>query len=275
MGNSDTSPSFTCFPDLAGELRNMIWREALPREPAPALVPFRPGCWAPEGDEPDLALRFDHRKLEPIRFDLALLLVNREARNIALAWMSERGFDVPPRESGRSVCARPFDPASDALYIGPAHWDDFYREAIDRSFEPDMLGRAYGTESDVRYIAMPESFVEEKMAEIPTLAFHFEQTIDLFVLVGPPWDSTAQGDETPFCWGFSPLQGSTFSWNHSRKCFEPGPHIQGLENAPTSTEGHLSRLPLLIKRSEAATRQLEGREVRFCLNVKSAVAFQR
>lgn len=95
MGNSDTYPSFTCFSDLAGELRNMIWREALPREPAPALVPFMPGCWAPEGDEPDLALRFDHRKLEPIRFDLALLLVNREARNIALAWMSERGFDVP------------------------------------------------------------------------------------------------------------------------------------------------------------------------------------
>lgn len=262
--------SFTCFPKLPGELRNAIWRETLPREPTPTLIPYQAGCWVPEGQDPDLTIRFQHQRLGSVTFELALAFVNREARGIALAWIQGRGVSFQPRPGSHAVCTRPFDPTFDALYLSPAHWDDFHAEATNRAFEPDLLGRNYHTESDIRHVAVPESLVESKIAEIPTLAFDFDQPIELLVIVNSPlgWRCAAPDEQALSVWGFYPGQGPNFVWNPRRKRFEAT--AAGLD---AGGDGSASRLSAIMEASESVTQQVEGWEVRDRLVVKPIVAF--
>lgn len=266
--------SFTCFPKLPGELRNAIWRESLPREPTPTLIPYQAGCWVPEGQDPDLTIRFQHQRLGPVTFELALAFVNREARGIALTWIRGRDVSFQPRPGIHAVCTRPFDPTFDALYLSPAHWDDFHAEVTNRSFGPDLLGRNFHTASSIRYVAVPESLVESKMAEIPTVASDFEQAIELLVIVNSPlgWGCAAPGEEVLSVWGFSPGQGGTFVWNRRRKRFDADGQATAAR-PDASGDGSASRLSTIMEASESVTQQVEGREVRDRLVVEPIVAF--
>ena len=206
--NENACP-FACFPKLPGELRNTIWQETLPRELTPTFIPYQAGCWVPEGQEPDLIIRFQHhQRLGSVTFELALAFINREARGIALAWIRGRAVSFQPRPGSHAVCARPFDSTFDALYLSPAHWDDFHAEVTHRSFEPDLLNRNFHTASSIRHVAVPESLVESKMGKIPTLAFDLEQAIEPLVIVNSPlgWRCATRDEQALSVWGFYPGQ---------------------------------------------------------------------
>lgn len=270
VNENGNARSFTCFPKLPGELRNAIWRETLPREPTPTLIPYQAGCWVPEGQDPDLTIQFQHQRLGPVTFELALPFVNREARGIALAWSRERGVSFQPRQGCHVVCTRPFDSTFDALYLSPAHWDEFHAEVTSRSFEPDLQDRTFHTASSIRYVAVLESLAESKMAEIPTLAFDFEQAIELLVIVNSPpgWRCATPDEQALSVWGFSPGQGATFVWNRRRKRFEAK-----AAGRDAGGDGSASRLSTIMEASESLTQQVEGMEVRDRLVVKPVVVF--
>lgn len=273
---SNISNSFTCFPKLAGELRNMVWREALPNEPTPALVPFRSGCWTVKDREPDLVMQFDHSKLGPVRFCMPLLVVSREARGVAKEWMQKQGIAIRSLKKDPSLCLRPFDPTLDALLIEPGHWDDFHEEAVHRSFEPDMLNRTFSTDSRIRHLAMRETLVESMMGEIPALASDFEQKLDLFVLVdSPPEQECAnQREEGAPHLGFALAGGVAFFWNRDRRCFEAGAEVEGVSSGGASHSGD-ARLSALVEASQAVVRQARGPEVRTSLSLRPAIAYHK
>lgn len=96
--------SFVLFSSLAAELRNQIWRDALPHHIGPALYSYRKrGCWCPRQlteSEPgyiagndDLNLAFEFRTDlldDDNQYHVPLFSVNREARSIVLAWLQEQ-----------------------------------------------------------------------------------------------------------------------------------------------------------------------------------------
>lgn len=246
-----TTSFFPYFPKLPAELRDIIWREALPDEPAPALFFFKTGCWLPRGTaEPDLTLEFQHDRLDPVEFEVALAFVNHEARGIAIAWIRERGFAMQLREDRDPVGVRRFDPTIDALYVGINQWDDFHQDAYNRMAEPDLLDRAMDIVSSVRRIAMPEALVKSKMAVIPVFASDFLQVTELLVVVNPPTEAQLANDkenEALLHWTFTPTQGDAFFWNLSRNCFELGDGVQ------RAGEGLVSRL---VETSAEAIQQM-------------------
>lgn len=98
---------FPLFPALPFELRDRIWRNALPEPAGPALYLYRgKGCWVArrltESDPGYIAgsdeLGFDFRTDQLVydnQFDVPLCFVNHEARRIALAWFQEQVSPVP------------------------------------------------------------------------------------------------------------------------------------------------------------------------------------
>jgi len=97
-----TTAAFPLFSVLPFEMRDQIWRDALPKPAGPALYFYRGrGCWAAqkltESDPGYMAgndgMRFEFgtdRLNDGCQFDLPLVSVNREARRVALAWLREQ-----------------------------------------------------------------------------------------------------------------------------------------------------------------------------------------
>jgi len=106
--------TFQFFSSLSPELRDQIWREALPKI-GPTLHFYKRGCWCPrqlsQSDEgfyhengynnEELNLWFELRNdlVEPAQFKLPLVFVNHEAREIALAWVKQQGDKIKMRIS--------------------------------------------------------------------------------------------------------------------------------------------------------------------------------
>ncbi|PYH81572.1 hypothetical protein BO82DRAFT_402365 [Aspergillus uvarum CBS 121591] len=68
-----TPNTFLQFVKLPTELRSMIWKVALPEKPiGPFLYSYKPGYWSPR-----------RLLVDPVKFSMPLLLVNRQARAIA------------------------------------------------------------------------------------------------------------------------------------------------------------------------------------------------
>jgi len=170
--------TFPLFSSLALELRDQIWRDALPNEVGPALYFYRKGCWCPrhllqsdeeydpENHEFNLNFEFRHDLLNVVQFKVPLFFVNREARNIALAWVREHGIEIRAREDRQSpVFVCPFNPIRDVLYIALDQWDEFLREPDDRCFQPDLLGPLINFKAaDVTGIAVPEALLRSEVA---------------------------------------------------------------------------------------------------------------
>lgn len=95
--------SFVLFSSLAAELRNQIWRDALPHHIGPTLYSYRKrGCWCPRrltesepgyiagNDDLNLAFEFRTELLDDDnQYHVPLFSVNREARSIVIAWLQE------------------------------------------------------------------------------------------------------------------------------------------------------------------------------------------
>lgn len=143
---------FTLFPQLITELRLEIWRLALPAPFTRSLYPYKTGCWVVEdlGLEPDssgedLYLKFDTSLLDPLRVEIPLYTVNREARDVARKYIREQNLVPSPGSiSGSEIWfLRFFDHRTDAMFLPNIDIDAFVAEPVDRAFEPDLVGRNY------------------------------------------------------------------------------------------------------------------------------------
>lgn len=186
-------PTFSLFPSLAPELRDRIWRDAMPGKVGPALYFYRKGCWSPrhllqsdeeynpENDELNLNFEFRHDLLDVVQFKVPLFFVNHEARNIALAWVRAHGIEIRAREDRQfPVFVCPFDPTRDVLYIALDKWDEFLREPDDRCFQQDLLGQLVIVKSaNITRIAVPEALLRSEVATalaeilVSTILFSF------------------------------------------------------------------------------------------------------
>lgn len=191
--------TFTLFSGLPQELRDQIWRDALPDNVGPALFFYKKGCWCPgqlsesdkfydpENEEQMLNFEFRHDLLDDAQFEIPLVFVNRESRAIALAWIREQGIEVRSGKNGQNPAffVRAYDPTQDALYVSPDKWSNFLWEADDRRSEPDLCERDVNIAPDLARIAVPEALFQDALSQtdVATLSEIFKYYFSLEVLL--------------------------------------------------------------------------------------------
>ena len=232
--NSSTFPLFSSLPP---ELRNQIWRDAVPDKVGPALYFYRKGCWCPrrlstsdegydpENDENNLNFEFRHDLLHDAQFEVPLVFVNREARGVALAWVREQGIEIRPRENRQyPIFVRPFDPMRDALYVALDKWDDFLLEPHDRQFQPDLFEQLVTIEPDLTRIAVPEALLRSNVTTLSSMFQYFYLLKVLFIIVDaqPDLQSADNDMKVQRRWEFESTQGGAFFWNDDRGSFAFG-----------------------------------------------------
>jgi hypothetical protein len=155
---------FTLFPQLITELRLEIWRFALP-DPPPIrpLFRYKEGCWVIEElgpvpwEDPDpngenLQARFDTSQLEPLHIPVPLYSVNREARGVAIKYLSKHRLvaSLNRTQYGFEI-VRHFDPQIDTIFLPAADAYVFGGEPGDRFHVPEMFDRYVSWP----YVALP------------------------------------------------------------------------------------------------------------------------
>lgn len=229
---------FNLFARLPPELRYIIWEKALPRPLGPQLYCYRKDCWRPrhltpgdQGFEPGndglhIAFEFHYEFLNPVRIDVPLFFVNREAHRLAAAWIKEQGLRLQLRSSQQGTFARLFDPNRDTLYV-PAHeWNTFLCEPIDRQFQIDLLNCNISCLAVCfTRLAFPEAMLEHEQDPLPELFDWYGRVDQVYVLRDPVPDLQPTGENTSlqerweiegssgkaYCW-----DGMRFQWNGSR-----------------------------------------------------------
>ena len=231
--NSATFPLFTSLPR---ELRDQIWRNALPNKVGPALSFYRKGCWCPrrlrefddgydpEDDENNLNFEFRHDLLDDIQFEIPLAYVNREARDLAFAWNLEQGIEIRPcKVRPYPFFVRPFDPTRDVLYVALDRWEDFLCEPDDRLFQPDVYEQLFNVKSDLTLVALPVALLRSELASLRQMVFRYLFNLKaLFVVVDPQPDlqSTDNEAKVHHRWDFESIQGGALFWNNDRGGFD-------------------------------------------------------
>lgn len=235
MAAAATNPStFPLFSSLPRELRDQIWRDALPDIAGPALYVYRKGCWCPrrlsksdegydpENDENNLNLEFRHDLLDDTQFEISLVFVNREARGIALAWVREQGIKIRPREDRQyHIFVRSFDPTRDALYVALDAWDDFLCEPVDRQSQSDLFGQLVDLRPHLTRIALPEALLRSEV-DILSELFHYYFHLEVLLIVvnaQPDLQSTENVAQVQRRWEFESTPGGAFFWDRDRGGF--------------------------------------------------------
>ena len=224
-----SSYTFPLFSSLPPELRNQIWRNALPDKVGPALYFYRKGCWCPrrlaksdkgydpDNDEHNLNFEFRHDLLDDAQFEVPIVFVNHEARGIALAWVREQGIEIRPHANQQypPVFVRPFDPMRDAVYIALDKWDYFLCEPYDRQFQPDVYEQLINIETDITRIAVPQALLQSEAATIPEIFLWFLNLKVLLIVVDaqPDLQSTDNDMKVQRRWEIESTQGGAFFWN--------------------------------------------------------------
>jgi len=231
------SATFPLFSSLPPELRDQIWRDALPDQIGPALYFYRKGCWCPgrllesdegydpENDENNLTLEFRRDLIDNVQFELPLVYVNRDARKIALAWMHEQGIEIRLREERQYlVFSCPYDSMRDALYIALDKWDDFLREPYDRQAQPDLIEKLVDIRADLTRIAVPEALLRSEVATLPEMFEYFSHIRVLFIVVDaqPDLQFADNAMKVQRRWEFASTRGGVFFWKKDRNGFDFG-----------------------------------------------------
>ncbi|KAE8131638.1 hypothetical protein BDV38DRAFT_290010 [Aspergillus pseudotamarii] len=222
---------FTLFPTLPPELRNQIWRDALPDKVRQALYFYKWGCWRSRrlieddedynhgNDQLNICYEFSHDLLDPMKIEMPLLFVNSEARGIALAWVKGQNLQRAFCEDGQTpIVIRPFDPAHDTLYISLDAWDSFSNEpceAVSGSEYYNCVPPAFTR------IAVPEAFFQYDIS-LSDL-FHFYYNLEkVFIIPNAQANihSEKKGLKMQRRWELQSTQGPMLFWNNDRECFE-------------------------------------------------------
>lgn len=231
------SSIFPLFPRLCPELRNQIWRDALPDRIGPALYSYKKGSWCPrrltesdeeydpDDDESNLNFEYRHDLLDNVQYDLPLVFVSREARGIALAWVRQQGIETRSREDRRyPVFERSFDSMRDALYISLDTWGDFLNEQYDRQGEPDLLFKLVNVVADITYIAVPEVLLRSEIGSLYEMIWLFPRIEVLFIIIDAPPNLQRADNEMNMQrrWELESTQGGSFFWNLDSGSFDSG-----------------------------------------------------
>lgn len=180
----------------------------------------------PKHDENSLTFEFQHDLLDDIRFEIPLVYVNREARDLALAWIREQGIEIRACGNGPyPVFVRPFDLMRDALYVALDEWDDFLLEPDDRFFQPDLFDQLVNTKSNLTRIAVPIALLRSDVTSIPEVFRHLLNLKVLLIIVDPQLDLQSADDndvKVQHRWDFESIEGGAFFWNDDRGRFESG-----------------------------------------------------
>ena len=233
--NSSTFPQFASLPP---ELRSQIWRDALPNKDRPAIYPYRTGCWIPrqlsrteEGYDPvntdcNTTLEFRHELLDYVQVKLPLVLVNCEARAIALAWAREQGIKMRFLKGRQChILARPFDPARDTLYVALDKIGDWCSEPDDRMFQPDVLGKTYSWGMYPTRIALSEAlFRGEEDPALGELFDWFTRPTVVYIIVDAQLGFEDNDVKVQRRWELesNSQQGKAFFYNPKNRGFDLG-----------------------------------------------------
>ncbi|KAI0837990.1 hypothetical protein F5Y06DRAFT_58743 [Hypoxylon sp. FL0890] len=215
--------TFTLFPNLVPELRDLIWRATLPNYIRPTLFFYRRGCWRPrrltesdkgylpDDDIDNMELRFRHDLLDnDAQFNVPIFYVNREARSIALAWVREQGIQIRSRADGQLHFVRPFDVQRDVLYVPDDRWKDFCEEASDKLAGPELMDRAATLEAEIERLAVSENlFSQDRFIWLPEATSWYDHIREVLVVVGEQPDQ-AQGS---WGWELGGMQRVAYVWD--------------------------------------------------------------
>lgn len=229
---------FHLFSSLPQELRDQIWREALPDEVGPALFFWKKGLWQtshlteadpdyipprPGDDDPNLVFRFRHELLDEIQFDVPLAFVNHEARHIALAWLHKQGIETRICKRTRSpIFIRSFDSHRDALYIPLDQEAEALWECSDR-FDTDIAETLVSQQSDIRCVAVTQALLQSNQCLLEDLIGlgDFMNIRKLLVIINEPADLQFVDNDSEIQqrWEFKSTQGGSFIWDKNRGSF--------------------------------------------------------
>ncbi|KAI5919326.1 hypothetical protein F4810DRAFT_505711 [Camillea tinctor] len=228
---ADRPSAFPLFSNLSPELRNQIWRDALPTTVGPSLCFYKKGLWRPrqltaseerydpENEEFNLVFEFRYDLLDAPQFEVPLALVNREARSIALPWLREHGVETRPREGGQDrFFLRPFNLERDALYVPAENWEEFVAEPLERPFEADLVGRHMDVVPYITRLAVPGVLLDAQMNYLDEVFRSFYRLEVLFVVCNSASQDIrdADGQWELMSGDFTPLV-----WDPDRKEFSP------------------------------------------------------
>ncbi|KAM3500563.1 hypothetical protein MY10362_006286 [Beauveria mimosiformis] len=220
--------SFTVFAALAPELRNQIWRAALPDDVGPSLFFYRNmGCWCarrlkisdpgyiPETGEMAMDFRTDLLGSDT-RLQMPLVSVNREARSIAKDWLEKQGFDTKNLRHHHHIMTRSFNCDSDALYISDKKWPEFLYEPSHRMRRRDLYNRNVEVHSNVTRFAVSESFMRADLLKtLPDVETWMDLRV-VFVVVGAQPDVRL----ATVRWELEGVDGGAFIWDRERQDFD-------------------------------------------------------
>lgn len=229
---ASTSSTFS-LPSLPPELRIQIWNDALPLNDKGAIFFYRKDCWAPrwleESDAGYLAgcdnivFSFDLNLLEKVtvKEHLPLASVNREARGSALAWAYKQGIEYPVNENVQQhAMVRSFDPTRDILFVRT--WHEFFIDASDRMFEPDLHERTISSHPVYARIAIPEAQLFADWEAIGDLFVEQWFWPDvLYIIINTPMYAQMEIESVGAQRRWEIVsQGRPFIWNRQHLCFD-------------------------------------------------------
>ncbi|KAI1877383.1 hypothetical protein JX265_003391 [Neoarthrinium moseri] len=225
---------FTVFPELPLELRREIWRRALP-ERVPTLYPYWNSSWdvrylkeSDAGYQPDvvgqdLIMEFNIRDLRAAHVKLPSVYVNREAREVALAWARQHGIRIQSYGyTGLPFFRQPFQASYDTLYVPADQWHEFKDGPRELLSYPDIGDReTQVTNASVRHIAVPESLLHA--ADVTGLLEDLEfypNFSTLFVILNsePDFEPTDGNLRMQPQWKLEQTRGG-FTWDQSLCAF--------------------------------------------------------
>ncbi|KGO73809.1 hypothetical protein PITC_035250 [Penicillium italicum] len=225
------SQIFHPFPRLPPELRLLIWHEALPERDAPALTPYRNGCWVPtsrliENASSSLSQtvkwEFNHQLLDQIRVKIPLADVNYEARDFAIKWARNQGIkEVFCEDRQCSIFLRPFDPMRDVMWIGDDVFDLFIHEcrgthilALPTTNIPLLI--------KIRHFALSiHSLMKEQQSELVSYTLtHFRGDVGMYIIVDEHPDFHGGRTKIQPRWELcDTLEGEAMVWDRRNKRF--------------------------------------------------------
>lgn len=199
---------FPLFSSLPLELRDQIWRDALPDENTIALYPYGRGCWRPQVEIP-------------------LVFVNRSARGIALDWVQKQDIEMRfCKDRQCHIFIRQFDLKRDAVYITPDKLYDCCTESLDRIQEPDLFDEIVSFVPALSHFAIPEALLQFKDNPLHEIFDDFMCLAVLFIIVNPQPDFGDNNIKVQQQWELESIPGKAFFWNQNHRAFD----FEGGEN---------------------------------------------
>ncbi|KAK4452614.1 hypothetical protein QBC34DRAFT_377115 [Podospora aff. communis PSN243] len=181
LPNTSSSPRFSSLPP---ELRLMIWAATLPPDIGPIVACWRSGCWQrrkgiPDKNEPHQGrelYRFTSTEVSDLVVYLPTLLVNHEARQIALRWARTNHITLslaPAGSVGKCHARRKADLHRDAVFVPTREvdmWNRYLNHAValfQNLLQPDAFHAA--TDHTLRHLVIAEEVLYRNWGPMYTL----------------------------------------------------------------------------------------------------------